>query len=98
MFTNQIKFQYPQSGISPLQRTGMASEMNAGRSFSTLSRVLVLCNDQCQAQATARASGFSTLSRVLVLCNKVKNIETMRDVWMFQYPQSGISPLQRRAT
>jgi|GEM_PF-4834381 len=42
----------------------------------------------------ARIYGFSTLSRVLVLCNY-----PARRIWpgypmQFQYPQSGISPLQ----
>ena len=36
---------------------------------------------------------FSTLSRVLVLCNLVR-IEARMSLKEFQYPQSGISPLQ----
>jgi|GEM_PF-4671329 len=38
-------FQYPQSGISPLQRKGVHHERNYLSGFSTLSRVLVLCNN-----------------------------------------------------
>jgi len=37
-------FQYPQSGISPLQLSDTETMTGPGSGFSTLSRVLVLCN------------------------------------------------------
>ena len=37
-------FQYPQSGISPLQPRPEPWEKKLNQRFSTLSRVLVLCN------------------------------------------------------
>jgi len=44
-------FQYPQSGISPLQRTSSVPGPAGSGSFSTLSRVLVLCNLNVAAEA-----------------------------------------------
>ena len=42
--THPSSFQYPQSGISPLQQTQLGQQRGDIWRFSTLSRVLVLCN------------------------------------------------------
>jgi len=63
------RFQYPQSGISPLQLVNLCEQLLADPGFSTLSRVLVLCNVDEALPVLVEYRRFSTLSRVLVLCN-----------------------------
>ena len=62
-------FQYPQSGISPLQRNNGQQRTKRYRRFQYPQSGISPLQPKLWAAYQAALDGFSTLSRVLVLCN-----------------------------